>query len=195
MDKVGGEEGEGEMYGESNIEIYSTMCKTDSQWEFAVWFREFKQGLCDRLKGGVGREMGGRSGREGKWVYLWLILVDVWQETTKFCKAIILQLKILKYIYNLKKNKNKKKCSWNAQNGKKHSYKILMRVQSCQLFMTLWTVALQFPLSMEFSRQEYGVGCHFLLQDVFPTQGSNFHLYVSCTGRWILLPLCHLGSS
>ena len=29
MDKVGGEEGEGEMYGESNIEIYSTMCKTD----------------------------------------------------------------------------------------------------------------------------------------------------------------------
>jgi len=36
MDKVGGEEGEGEMYGESNIEIYNTMCKTDSQWEFAV---------------------------------------------------------------------------------------------------------------------------------------------------------------
>ena len=28
MDKVGGEEGEGEMYGESNIEIYNTMCKT-----------------------------------------------------------------------------------------------------------------------------------------------------------------------
>ena len=29
IDKVGGEEGEGEMYGESNIEIYNTMCKTD----------------------------------------------------------------------------------------------------------------------------------------------------------------------
>ena len=29
MDKVGGEEGEGEMYGESNIQIYNTMCKTD----------------------------------------------------------------------------------------------------------------------------------------------------------------------
>ena len=28
MDKVGGEDGEGEMYGESNIEIYNTMCKT-----------------------------------------------------------------------------------------------------------------------------------------------------------------------
>ena len=35
------------------------------------------QGLCDRLKGGVRREMGGRLGREGAYVYLWLILVDV----------------------------------------------------------------------------------------------------------------------
>ena len=33
--------------------------------------------LCDRLKGGVGRKMEGRSGRDGTWVYLWLILVDV----------------------------------------------------------------------------------------------------------------------
>ena len=29
------------------------------------------------LKGEVGREMGGRAGREGTWVYLWLILVGV----------------------------------------------------------------------------------------------------------------------
>ena len=29
MDKVGGEE-EGEMYGQSNIEIYNTICKIDS---------------------------------------------------------------------------------------------------------------------------------------------------------------------
>ena len=36
MDKVGGEKGEGEMSGESNTEIYNTICKTDSQWEFAV---------------------------------------------------------------------------------------------------------------------------------------------------------------
>ena len=58
-------------------EIYNTMCKTDSQWEFSVRLRELKQGLCDRLKGGMGRDMGGRSGREGRWVYLRLILVDV----------------------------------------------------------------------------------------------------------------------
>ena len=57
MVKVGGEEGEGEMYGKSNIEIYNTMCKIDSQWEFALWLRELKQGLCDRLKSGVRREV------------------------------------------------------------------------------------------------------------------------------------------
>ena len=31
--------------------------------------------------------------REGTYVYLWLIQVDVWQKPTQFCKAIILQLK------------------------------------------------------------------------------------------------------
>ena len=65
MDKVGGEEGEGEMYGESNIEIYNTMCETDSQWEFTIWFRELKQGLCDRLKAGMEREM--RAEWKGRW--------------------------------------------------------------------------------------------------------------------------------
>jgi len=39
----------------------------------------------------VVREMGESFGREGAWVYLWLILVDVWQKTTKFYKAIITQ--------------------------------------------------------------------------------------------------------
>ena len=36
MDIGGGGEGEGEMYEGSNIEIYNTVCKIDSQWEFAV---------------------------------------------------------------------------------------------------------------------------------------------------------------
>ena len=34
-------------------------------------------------------------------------------------------------------------------------------------------VAHQVPLPMEFSRQEYWVGCHFLLQGIFPIQGLN----------------------
>ena len=32
----------------------------------------------------------GRKVQEGE-VYLWLIHVDIWQKTTKFCKAIILK--------------------------------------------------------------------------------------------------------
>ena len=36
MDTGVGEEEEGEMYGKSNTEIYNTICKIDSQWEFAV---------------------------------------------------------------------------------------------------------------------------------------------------------------
>ena len=33
---VGGKEGEGEMYGESDMENYNIICKIDSQWEFAI---------------------------------------------------------------------------------------------------------------------------------------------------------------
>ena len=42
---------EDDIYGESNMEIYNTICKIDSQWAFAVWLRELKQGLCDNLEG------------------------------------------------------------------------------------------------------------------------------------------------
>ena len=45
------EEGECGMYGESNMETYITICKIDSQWEFAVWLRKLKQGLCITLEG------------------------------------------------------------------------------------------------------------------------------------------------
>ena len=33
-----------------------------------------------------------------------------------------------------------------------------------QLFATLWTIACQAPLSMDFPGKKTGVGCHFLLQ-------------------------------
>ena len=37
-----------------------------------------------------------------------------------------------------------------------------------------WTVALQAPLFMGiFSGKNTGAGCHFLLQAIFPTEGSN----------------------
>ena len=66
------------MYGESNMETYNTVCKIDSQQKFAVWLRKVKQGLCINLEGWDGEgEMGGRFKREGIYVYLWLIHVEV----------------------------------------------------------------------------------------------------------------------
>ena len=47
------------------------------------------------------REIRGRFRREGIYICIWLIHVEVWQKTTKFCKAIILKLK--KHI-NLKRS-------------------------------------------------------------------------------------------
>ena len=44
----------------------------------------------------MGWEVRGTFKREGTYVYLWLILVDVWQKPTQYCKAIIFQLKINK---------------------------------------------------------------------------------------------------
>ena len=65
------------MYGKSNMEIYITICKTDSQEEFAVWLGKLKQGLCINLEGceraGDRREF--QNG--GVYVYLWLIRVEV----------------------------------------------------------------------------------------------------------------------
>jgi len=53
--------GEGETYRKSNMETYITICKIDSQQEFAVWLRRLKQGLCIKLEGwdgeGDGREV------------------------------------------------------------------------------------------------------------------------------------------
>ena len=54
---------------------------------------------------------------------------------------------------------------------------VCAHVFSCvRLLVTPWTVAHQAPPSMEFSRQEYWSGCHFLLQGIFPIQRSNLGL-------------------
>ena len=55
-----------------------------------------------------------------------------------------------------------------------------------------WTVAHQAPSTRGiFQAKNTRVGCHFLLQRIFPTQGSNLHLL-----RWQAgsLPLSHQGS-
>ena len=49
----------------------------DSQWEFAVWLRKLKQGLCINLEGWDGDGDGREVQREGIYVYLWLIHIEV----------------------------------------------------------------------------------------------------------------------
>ena len=57
-----------------------------------------------------------------------------------------------------------------------------------QLFVTLWTIAHQAPLSMVSPGRNPGVGCYFLLQGTFPTQGCNPGLLWRPHCRQILYP-------
>ena len=57
-----------------------------------------------------------------------------------------------------------------------------------QLFAIPWTITLQEPLSMEFSKNTK-VDCHFLLQGIFLTQGSNLLLLYLL--HWQVDSLCN----
>ena len=43
-------------------------------------------------------------------------------------------------------------------------------------FVTPWTVVCQALCPWDYPGKNTGVGCHFLLQGIFPTQGLNPHL-------------------
>ena len=73
------------------METYITICEIDSLWEFAVWLKKLRQGLCINLEGWDGEADAREVQKEGIYVYLWLIHVEVWQKTAKFCKETILQ--------------------------------------------------------------------------------------------------------
>ena len=53
------------------------------------------------------------------------------------------------------------------------------------LLATPWTVASRLLCPWDSPGKNTGVGCHALLQGIFPTQGSNPSLF-SCIGRWVL---------
>ena len=63
------------------------------------------------------------------------------------------------------------------------------------LFVTLRTITLQTPLSMEFFRQEYWSGLRALLQGIFPTQGSNPRLPCLLHSQAVSLPLVPPGKT
>ena len=51
------------------METYLTVCKKDSQWEFAVYLRKLKQWLCVNLEGWDG-EGDGREVQKGGNIYI-----------------------------------------------------------------------------------------------------------------------------
>ena len=57
-----------------------TICKVDTQQEFALWLRKLTQGLCINLEGWDG-ERGWEGVSKGKaiyiYIYIWLIHVEV----------------------------------------------------------------------------------------------------------------------
>jgi len=69
------------------------------------------------------------------------------------------------------------------------------RLLSCiQLFVTLWAVAYEAPLSVAFPRQEYWSGLPYPTPGIFPTQGWNSHLLRLLHWQADSLPLSHLRS-
>ena len=72
-----------------------TMIKTDSEWEAAP--------RCGELRLGLGNTQGvgwGQRRREGSCVPLWLTHGDVRQKPTQYRKAIILQIKMNRWLKN-----------------------------------------------------------------------------------------------
>ena len=69
-----------------------------------------------------------------------------------------------------------------------------VQAQSCpSLWDPMDCIACQAPLSMGFSRQEYWVGSHFLLQGIFLTPGIDPRLLCLLHWQGGSLPLSHLG--
>ena len=52
---------------------------------------------------------------------------------------------------------------------------VLSSFSHIRLFVTQWTVGCQVLCPWDSPGKNTGVGCHLLLQGIFPTQGSNWH--------------------
>ena len=68
--------GEGEMYGESNMETYITIYKI-ANGNLLYVSGNSNRGSVSMWRGGMRREMGGRFKRKWTYVYLWLIHVEI----------------------------------------------------------------------------------------------------------------------
>ena len=74
------------------------------------------------------------------------------------------------------KNVNPVCTSFNENSVAESSISFVCVCSSMSHSVTLWTAAFQAPLSMGFFSKNTGMSCHFLLQGIFLTQGSNLCL-------------------
>ena len=109
----------------------------------------------------------------------------------------------LTYMWNIK-NKNQtlmcregKWCKisgwWLMEYSRVKITKSRLFVLSC-LVVTLWLWPTRFLYPWDFPGRNFGVGCHLLLQRIFPTQGSNPCLFHLLHWQASTSPLCHLWS-
>ena len=70
---------------------------------------------------------------------------------------------------------------------KSHSKSNALCAQSCPMQPARLLCPWDFP------GKNNGVGCHALLQGIFPIQGLNLHLQCLLLWQAVSLPLCHLG--
>ena len=84
---------------------------------------------------------------------------------------------------------------WATKGIQKFLNIVCVCVISCSVmsdsFAAPWTIAHQAPLSWNSPGKSTGVGCHFLLQGIFPTQGLNPCFLHWQADSW---PQSHLGS-
>ena len=69
-----------------------------------------------------------------------------------------------------------------------------VQLLSARLFATPWTVATRFLCPWDFPGKNTGVGCHFLLQGIFLTQGLNLGLLYLLHWQVDSLQLRDMGS-
>ena len=73
---------------------------------------------------------------------------------------------------------------------------VCVRVLSLvSFFLTSWTVATRLLCPWNFPGRNTGVGCHFLLQGIFPTQELNPHLLHLLRWQADALPTCAIRDS
>ena len=64
---------------------------------------------------------------------------------------------------------------------------VLSHYTHVRLFVTLWTVARRLLCPWDLVGKNTGVGCHFLLQGIFPRSRDQICIsYVSFIGRWVV---------